>query len=167
MPSVSSHAALNKSKSRKKVKHFTDVQGLPCIERMVSSVEETPEPIATHIVGQIPEWINGNFLRNGPGKFEIGNQKWVNGLTRPRRSRSRGHHFRLLVLCQVQPLVRRYGPHAPVQNSQRSGDVQKPLPVQRQLPEQPGEQPHHRVRVRYHHPAGPLQKLLPKVSVKI
>lgn len=45
---------------------------------MVSSVEETPEPISTNIIGQIPEWVNGNFLRNGPGKFEIGNQKWVN-----------------------------------------------------------------------------------------
>lgn len=75
--SVRSHAALKKSKSREKVKRFTDMQGLPCIERMVSSVEETPEPISTHIIGQIPEWVNGNFLRNGPGKFEIGNQKWV------------------------------------------------------------------------------------------
>lgn len=101
--SVSSHADLKKS--RKKVKRFTDVQGLPCIERMVSSVEETPEPISTHIIGQIPEWINGNFLRNGPGKFEIGNQKWVNHLTRLCWSRSCVLHFHLFVLYQVQPLV--------------------------------------------------------------
>lgn len=165
--SVSPHAALKKSKSGKTVKRFTDVQGLPCIERMVSSVEETPEPISTLIRGHIPEWVNGNFLRNGPGKFEIGNQKWVNQLRRLCWTRSRGLDFRLFLLRQVQPLVRRDGPPAPVQNSQRSGDLQKPLPVQRQLPNQQGEQPHHRVRVRHRHPAGPLQKLLPKVSDKI
>uniref|UniRef100_A0A674PAN3 Uncharacterized protein n=1 Tax=Takifugu rubripes TaxID=31033 RepID=A0A674PAN3_TAKRU len=75
--------SLKKSNSPKKVQRFTDVRGLPCIERMVSSVEETPEPICTDIVGQIPEWIDGNFLRNGPGKFEIGNQKfnhWFDGM---------------------------------------------------------------------------------------
>lgn len=74
--------ALQRSKSRPKARRFTDVRGLPCIGRMVSSVEETPEPICTDIVGQIPEWLDGNFLRNGPGKFEIGNQKWV----KPRRT---------------------------------------------------------------------------------
>lgn len=67
--------ALKKSKSRKNINHFTDVHGLPCIEKIVSSVEDTPEPISTDIIGKIPEWINGNLLRNGPGKFEIGNEK--------------------------------------------------------------------------------------------
>lgn len=71
---------IKKSKSRKQINHFTDVHGLPCIEKLVSSVEETPEPINTDITGKIPEWINGNFLRNGPGKFEIGNQKSVQHL---------------------------------------------------------------------------------------
>uniref|UniRef100_A0A3P8S4M6 Uncharacterized protein n=1 Tax=Amphiprion percula TaxID=161767 RepID=A0A3P8S4M6_AMPPE len=60
---------------RKNISHFTDVSGLPCIEKLVCSVEDTPEPISTRISGTIPEWINGNFLRNGPGKFEIGDQK--------------------------------------------------------------------------------------------
>ncbi|KAK7883185.1 hypothetical protein WMY93_029359 [Mugilogobius chulae] len=73
-----------KSKDAKQVEqHFTDVHGLPCIEKIVRSVEETPEPIPTNIKGKIPEWINGNFLRNGPGKFEIGNQKfnhWFDGM---------------------------------------------------------------------------------------
>lgn len=127
--SVSPPTALKNSKSSKKVKRFTDVQGLPCIERMVSSVEETPEPICTDIVGQIPEWIDGNFLRNGPGKFEIGNQKWVN-LALLCWSQSWFLYACMSVLYQVQPLVRRYGPPAPVQNSQRSGDLQKPLPLQ-------------------------------------
>ncbi|KAK5869038.1 hypothetical protein PBY51_010001 [Eleginops maclovinus] len=74
---------LKKSKSRKNINHFTDVHGLPCIEKIVRSVEENPEPIETNITGEIPEWINGSFLRNGPGKFEIGNQKfnhWFDGM---------------------------------------------------------------------------------------
>jgi len=73
---------LKKSKSRKNKHHYTDVHGLPCIEKIVSSVEETPEPINTNIIGIIPEWISGSFLRNGPGKFEIGNQEfnhWFDG----------------------------------------------------------------------------------------
>uniref|UniRef100_A0A3Q1EXR1 Beta-carotene oxygenase 2b n=1 Tax=Acanthochromis polyacanthus TaxID=80966 RepID=A0A3Q1EXR1_9TELE len=56
---------------------------LPCIEKLVSSVEDTPEPISTRISGTIPEWINGSFLRNGPGKFEIGDHKfnhWFDGM---------------------------------------------------------------------------------------
>ncbi|XP_044059653.1 beta,beta-carotene 9',10'-oxygenase-like [Siniperca chuatsi] len=70
-------------KKSKNINHFTDVHGLPCIEKIVSSVEDTPEPISTDITGKIPEWINGSFLRNGPGKFEIGNQKfnhWFDGM---------------------------------------------------------------------------------------
>ncbi|KAG7237030.1 hypothetical protein INR49_032875 [Caranx melampygus] len=77
------HNAPAKSKSRKNINHFTDVHGLPCIEKIVSSVEDTPEPINTIITGRIPAWIKGNFLRNGPGKFEIGNQQfnhWFDGM---------------------------------------------------------------------------------------
>uniref|UniRef100_A0A3Q1EZ80 Beta-carotene oxygenase 2b n=1 Tax=Acanthochromis polyacanthus TaxID=80966 RepID=A0A3Q1EZ80_9TELE len=65
------------------ISHFTDVSSLPCIEKLVSSVEDTPEPISTRISGTIPEWINGSFLRNGPGKFEIGDHKfnhWFDGM---------------------------------------------------------------------------------------
>ncbi|XP_037321072.2 carotenoid-cleaving dioxygenase, mitochondrial [Pungitius pungitius] len=75
--------APTKSKSRKIINHFTDVHGLPCIENIVSSVEDTPNPIGTDITGSIPVWIRGSFLRNGPGKFEIGNQKfnhWFDGM---------------------------------------------------------------------------------------
>ncbi|CAB1458505.1 unnamed protein product [Pleuronectes platessa] len=71
MTSITHHQksspALKKSKSRQQINHFTDVQGLPCIEKIVSSVEETPDPINTDIIGKIPEWINGSFLRNGLG----------------------------------------------------------------------------------------------------
>lgn len=48
------------------------VRGLETIAPLVSSVDETPEPISTQVQGTIPTWINGNFLRNGPGKFEFG-----------------------------------------------------------------------------------------------
>ncbi|KAM9318618.1 carotenoid-cleaving dioxygenase, mitochondrial-like [Pholidichthys leucotaenia] len=74
---------VKRSKSNKTVNHYTNVHGLPCIEKLVTSVEETPEPINTHVTGMIPQWINGCFLRNGPGKFEIGNQKfnhWFDGM---------------------------------------------------------------------------------------
>lgn len=50
-------------------------RGLQCISPLVQSVEETPEPIPARIKGHIPKWINGNLLRNGPGKFEFGNDK--------------------------------------------------------------------------------------------
>ncbi|XP_041665858.1 beta,beta-carotene 9',10'-oxygenase-like [Cheilinus undulatus] len=74
---------LKKSRSRKNINYFTDVHGLPSIEKLVTSVEETPQPIITKITGKIPEWINGKFLRNGPGKFEFGNNKfnhWFDGM---------------------------------------------------------------------------------------
>ncbi|NXS37677.1 BCDO2 oxygenase, partial [Pomatostomus ruficeps] len=54
-----------------------------CISPLVQSVEETPEPIPARIKGNIPKWINGNLLRNGPGKFEFGNDKfnhWFDGM---------------------------------------------------------------------------------------
>ncbi|XP_047449236.1 beta-carotene oxygenase 2b [Mugil cephalus] len=68
---------------KKYINHFTDVHGLPCIEKIVTSVEDNPESIATEVTGTIPPWIRGNFLRNGPGKFEIGNQTfnhWFDGM---------------------------------------------------------------------------------------
>ncbi|KAJ8266256.1 hypothetical protein GJAV_G00128340 [Gymnothorax javanicus] len=57
--------------------------GLQCIAPLVRSVEETPNPIKTTIRGTIPAWINGSLLRNGPGKFEFGNQSynhWFDGM---------------------------------------------------------------------------------------
>uniref|UniRef100_A0A6Q2XES2 Carotenoid-cleaving dioxygenase, mitochondrial n=1 Tax=Esox lucius TaxID=8010 RepID=A0A6Q2XES2_ESOLU len=60
-----------------------DQKGLECITPLVNSVEETPESIATEVSGTIPTWIRGNLLRNGPGKFEFGNQHynhWFDGM---------------------------------------------------------------------------------------
>ncbi|KAM9801198.1 carotenoid-cleaving dioxygenase, mitochondrial-like [Neosynchiropus ocellatus] len=65
------------------MQRFTDVRGLPSIEKLVRSVEDTPAAISTDVTGRVPEWINGSFLRNGPGKFEIGNQTfnhWFDGM---------------------------------------------------------------------------------------
>lgn len=59
------------------------IKGLESIAPLVSTVEETPEPITTTVQGTIPSWINGNFLRNGPGKFEFGNthyNHWFDGM---------------------------------------------------------------------------------------
>uniref|UniRef100_A0A672KYB3 Carotenoid-cleaving dioxygenase, mitochondrial n=1 Tax=Sinocyclocheilus grahami TaxID=75366 RepID=A0A672KYB3_SINGR len=63
--------------------YFTKVHGLPNITPLVSSVQETPEPIPTTVKGTIPTWIHGSLLRNGPGKFEFGNQHynhWFDGM---------------------------------------------------------------------------------------
>lgn len=62
---------------------YTDKKGLECISPLFQSVEETPEPIPTKITGDVPKWINGSLLRNGPGKFEFGNDKynhWFDGM---------------------------------------------------------------------------------------
>lgn len=83
METLERNATDNKKSTKKGNHYYTDVHGLPSIENIVRSVEETPEPIVTNIIGNIPEWINGNFLRNGPGKFEIGNHKfnhWFDGM---------------------------------------------------------------------------------------
>lgn len=62
-------------KSTTKEGSTTTVKGLECIASLVSTVEETLEPISTQIQGIIPSWINGSLLRNGPGKFEFGNTR--------------------------------------------------------------------------------------------
>ncbi|POI28935.1 hypothetical protein CIB84_007315, partial [Bambusicola thoracicus] len=56
---------------------------LQCISPLLQTVEETLEPIPAKIKGHIPGWINGNLLRNGPGKFEFGEEKynhWFDGM---------------------------------------------------------------------------------------
>lgn len=52
---------------------ITVLKNLETIAPLVRSVEETLEQISTEVQGIIPTWINGKFLRNGPGKFEFGN----------------------------------------------------------------------------------------------
>uniref|UniRef100_A0A667Y5Y5 Beta-carotene 15, 15-dioxygenase 2, like n=1 Tax=Myripristis murdjan TaxID=586833 RepID=A0A667Y5Y5_9TELE len=50
---------------------------------LLHTMEETPNAIPTTIKGTIPSWINGSFLRNGPGKFEFGEDRythWFDGM---------------------------------------------------------------------------------------
>merc|ERR550519_924834 len=57
--------------------------GLESLAPLVQTCEETPNPISTHITGHIPSWVNGSFLRNGPAKFEFGDDKythWFDGM---------------------------------------------------------------------------------------
>lgn len=59
------------------------LKGLESIAPLVCSVNETLEPIPTVTRGIIPSWVNGSLLRNGPGKFEFGNNHynhWFDGM---------------------------------------------------------------------------------------
>ncbi|XP_018427126.1 PREDICTED: beta,beta-carotene 9',10'-oxygenase-like [Nanorana parkeri] len=50
---------------------------------MFQTVPETPQPIPAKVRGTIPKWIRGSLLRNGPGRFEFGNDKfnhWFDGM---------------------------------------------------------------------------------------
>ncbi|XP_071840434.1 carotenoid-cleaving dioxygenase, mitochondrial-like [Apostichopus japonicus] len=45
--------------------------------------KELEAPIETNIQGSVPKWLTGSLLRNGPGKFEVGEEKykhWFDGL---------------------------------------------------------------------------------------
>ncbi|XP_066495460.1 carotenoid-cleaving dioxygenase, mitochondrial isoform X2 [Tiliqua scincoides] len=56
---------------------FSNRKGLECISPLFSSVQETPQPIPTKIEGHLPKWLKGKLLRNGPGKFEFGKDKFI------------------------------------------------------------------------------------------
>ncbi|KAE8592642.1 hypothetical protein XENTR_v10018831 [Xenopus tropicalis] len=67
----------------KKQLSYTGRTNLECIAPLFQTVEETPQPIPTQIIGTVPSWIKGSFLRNGPGKFEFGEDKfnhWFDGM---------------------------------------------------------------------------------------
>ncbi|OCT72536.1 beta,beta-carotene 9',10'-oxygenase isoform X2 [Xenopus laevis] len=67
----------------KKQLTYTGRTGLECIAPLFQTAEETPQPIPTQIIGSVPKWIKGSFLRNGPGKFEFGEDKfthWFDGM---------------------------------------------------------------------------------------
>ncbi|XP_072011916.1 carotenoid-cleaving dioxygenase, mitochondrial-like [Engystomops pustulosus] len=62
---------------------FTTQAGVECIAPLFQTVQETPQPIPTKVTGAIPKWIRGSLLRNGPGRFEFGNDKynhWFDGM---------------------------------------------------------------------------------------
>ncbi|CDQ84619.1 unnamed protein product [Oncorhynchus mykiss] len=83
-PAMSSTKQLNnRSGGNASKKKCPLAMGLEDIAPLVRTVEEIPEPITTVIKGNIPSWINGSFLRNGPGKFEFGKDNfnhWFDGM---------------------------------------------------------------------------------------
>lgn len=42
---------------------------------IVNSAKETPTSVESKIIGTIPDWISGDFFRNGPGKFDVGDDQ--------------------------------------------------------------------------------------------
>ena len=42
------------------------------LENVLQTQIETPEPVELQTEGDIPDWLSGSFYRNGPGKFEFG-----------------------------------------------------------------------------------------------
>ena len=49
---------------------------------LFQSVNERPEPIKAEIRGDLPSWLKGTLIRNGPGKFECGDipfNHWFDG----------------------------------------------------------------------------------------
>ena len=47
---------------------------------LYETFEDIPNPIQGNISGQIPHWLKGRFLKNGPGMFEFGNQDIIEHL---------------------------------------------------------------------------------------
>ena len=50
---------------------------------MYLDAEEIPEEVSATVTGEIPPWLHGTLIRNGPGKFNIGKDKlrhWFDGL---------------------------------------------------------------------------------------
>ena len=41
--------------------------------RMFQTMKENPDFIKLNPEGKIPDWLEGSLLRNGPGKYEFGN----------------------------------------------------------------------------------------------
>ncbi|XP_070560964.1 retinoid isomerohydrolase-like isoform X1 [Ptychodera flava] len=55
--------------------------------------KEYPVPVEACITGTIPDWLDGSLLRNGPGKFEVGDDEykhWFDGLALIHRFNFRG-----------------------------------------------------------------------------
>ena len=49
---------------------------------LFQTVDEHPEPISAEIKGNLPSWLTGTLIRNGPGRFECGNTSfnhWFDG----------------------------------------------------------------------------------------
>ena len=50
---------------------------------LYKTVAEQTEPIVGNVTkGQLPNWINGRLMRNGPGKMSWRRNGWTDGLVR-------------------------------------------------------------------------------------
>lgn len=47
-----------------------------CSVWLRSCEKEILNPIYGKVSGVIPEWLNGNLLRNGPGSLKVGNSRY-------------------------------------------------------------------------------------------
>lgn len=75
-------ACLKKLFNRQQV-YFSSQAQIECIAPLFQTVAETPQPVQAAVLGTIPAWINGSLLRNGPGQFEFGDDKynhWFDGM---------------------------------------------------------------------------------------
>lgn len=62
---------------------------------LFQTVNEHPEPISAEIRGNLPPWLNGTLLRNGPGRFECDNisfNHWFDGQSLVHRFNIQGGH---------------------------------------------------------------------------
>lgn len=58
---------------------MTETQDL---SRLFQTGEEQPEPIRAEVKGNLPSWLTGTIIRNGPGRFECGDTSfnhWFDG----------------------------------------------------------------------------------------
>ncbi|XP_042873992.1 beta,beta-carotene 15,15'-dioxygenase-like [Penaeus japonicus] len=47
------------------------------------NAQEHPDPVPGRVIGEIPPWLSGTFLRVGPGKFDLGDftlNHWLDGM---------------------------------------------------------------------------------------
>ena len=47
-----------------------------CSVWLRSCEQEIVKPISGKVSGEIPKWLNGNLLRNGPGSLNVGNSRY-------------------------------------------------------------------------------------------
>ena len=58
---------------------MTAEQDLSCL---FQSIDEHPEPVSAEVKGNLPSWLTGTLIRNGPGRFECGDTSfnhWFDG----------------------------------------------------------------------------------------
>ncbi|WP_128478140.1 carotenoid oxygenase family protein [Halorussus pelagicus] len=56
---------------------------MPAYSSGFRSLDAEHDDLALDVTGEIPSWLSGSLVRNGPGKFEVGGQRvehWFDGL---------------------------------------------------------------------------------------